>query len=215
MQAVEPELIGRLGNQLFIYAHARAYAEQNNCELRTVPWVGEELFAGMPIIRPQGNEIKLRGYRQRQEDLIYTRRDCKRWFAWKPEVARRLRALGPTISVAAHLRRGDYAPLGYVVVSQRSYERACLDWGLSAPFFIAEEYGHPWLEDFYRLQQAGALLRANSTFSWWAATLSEGQVYSPIIAGLEGGKEQDCQFVSGNWPRLANLELTTDLHLPE
>ena len=44
--------------------------------------------------------------------------------------------------------------------------------------------------------------------------MGTGQVYSPLIEGLEGGREHDVQFVPGNWTRFSNLHFTTDLYLP-
>src|SRR4030095_4656590 len=209
-------MIGRFGNQLFQYAYARAYADQHNLELRTPVWDGEKLFSGVPTAnRPDGSEQVLGGYGQRQVDLIYTRTQVKQWFTWKPYSRQRRQTSVYIVPVAAHLRRGDYPGYGYPLVSQHSYEKACLDFDLGAPFFVFEEGGNPWLHDFYQLQQARILLRANSSFSWWAGTLGNGDIYSPIIDGLEGGKEHDCQFVAGNWPRLHTLDITTDLHLSE
>jgi len=225
MSAITPHLIGRFGNQLFIYAHARALAERDGLELRTPEWVGEKIFQ-LDDPPSNGTERRIEGYRQSQSDLIYSRADCRRWFKFRPEVEARLAENILLLTTAlAHQRRGDYLGAGYPVVSRQSYLLALeakrpggsLD-------FVTEEQPHldpyfywaPFLPDFYRMMRVGTLFRSNSSFSWWAATLGDATVYSPVIDGLEGGREHDnVPFVRGNHPRLANYEFTTDLHLRE
>lgn len=63
-----------------------------------------------------------------------------------------------------------------------------------------------WLSDFLKLYFARTIFRANSSFSWWAATLSPtARVFSPIIDkqhvyGVHGLTEIDVDFVEGNHP---------------
>jgi hypothetical protein len=63
-----------------------------------------------------------------------------------------------------------------------------------------------WLADFLKLYFARTIFRANSSFSWWAATLSPtAQVFSPVIDkrhiyGVDGMEEIDVDFVAGNHP---------------
>lgn len=63
-----------------------------------------------------------------------------------------------------------------------------------------------WLEDFLKLYFARTIFRANSSFSWWAATLSPtAKVFSPVINrmhiyGVDGMEEIDVDFVEGNHP---------------
>lgn len=223
MNPVTSQSIGRFGNQLFQYCHARAFAEHNDCELRLPAWVGEEIFDLPPVPRPDGSEEILGGYRQRQEDLIYTRKQVKEWLRFKPVVAADLLRLIPVEPNAAHLRKGDYPGYGYPMVSLDSYKRQFHKLGISSFSVISEERPYydrefccarSFLPDFYRLMSAKVLLRGNSSFSWWAAVLSEAVIYSPIIDGLEGGREHDCEFVEGNWPKLSDRDCT-DLHLKE
>lgn len=226
------QFYARLGNNLHIYAHARALAEQNLVELRTPPWVGESIFTldDYPIKRPDGSEEVLRGYFQSQKDLIYTRADCRRWFALRPEVARILGAdpeMQPN-GITAHFRRGDYAGAGYPLVSRLSVIAAVAKYfpGDHEIEDVSDEHPvkHPafrgdleMLPDFYRLMRAPILFRANSTFSWWAATLGNGRVFAPVITGLKGGEEHyTVPYVEGNWPKCADgLDFVTDLHLKE
>lgn len=213
-------LIGRFGNQMFQYAHARALAEQTGAQLCTPKWVGEEIFDLPEVGRCTDNEIG--GYHQDQASLIYTRKQVKEWFLLNPKFCDPLHSF-PRLKIAAHLRRGDYEQLGYVLVSEKSYSdpmsKLFPDWRFIE--FVTDRMplivkGVPdFLPDFYRLLNAEYLLRGNSSFSWWAGTLSSGRVFAPIIDGKEGGKVQDCEFVEGNWPKLANLPDCTDLHLPE
>lgn len=228
----------RLGNNMFIYAHARALAEQTGVELRTPPWVGEAIFTldNYPIKRPDGSEQVLAGYFQSQKDIIYTRADCRRWFAIKPELLPKLvkhSAYWPH----AHFRRGDYAGAGYPLISRKAVDAAVAEHqfpgDLRKNMIPGREYHvvsdeHPLIDpeftgelamlpDFYRLMRAPVLYRANSTFSWWAATLSHGRVFAPIITGLAGGIEHDnVPYVEGNWPKCADgMDFVTDLHLKE
>lgn len=222
MKPIVPNLIGRFGNQLFIYSHARALAEQQNREFRCAPWIGQKIFEldDKPLEPGQDHEL-IGGYCQNQQSLIYTKRDCQRWFKFKPIIHDVLIDCSKHESVA-HTRRGDYKKLGYVIVSLSSYLSALIKFKRALDIIVSEE--HPIIEpsfidelsflpDFYTMCMAKVLFRGNSSFSWWAGTIGNAKVYSPVIDGLEGGKEHDCEFMEGNWPKLANLPDITDLHL--
>lgn len=213
---------------MFQYAYARAYSEHVGLPLSTPPWIGESIFQLPPLlwwtdkgVEPSPESI-LNGYFQDQASLIYTRAQVKEWFKFRPEIEHALSVL-PREPLLAHRRIGDYAAAGYVVVSTASYLEACEEFGLdqSQLRFVTEEnpteIGLPpemsFLPDFYRMMKCHTLLRGNSTFSWWSATLGDCRVFSPIIEGVKGGCEQDVKFTSGNWPRFCNLEFVTNLHL--
>lgn len=226
MRAVNLRMIGRLGNQLFQYCFARAYCELYDCELRCEPWIGEKLFnisnariqepfqevhSEMDYVPGKPN-FELRGYFQSQKSLIYTRKQVQEWLTWREEFE------DYADKILCHLRRGDYFGYGYPVVSDASYVSACRKFGLSLKDVqsISEEKptGKGFVLDFWRLANAPVMLRANSSFSWWAATLAKNQrTFSPVVEGKEGGKEHDVEFVEGNWPRFTNLPFVTDLHL--
>ena len=233
MTPLSVALYARLGNAMHGYAYARKLSEHTGRELRVAPWIGESIFTldGVTHARPDGSEEVLRGYFQSQKDLIYTRADCRRWFTLRPEVARILDA-DPEMQpkgITAHFRRGDYAEAGYPLVSRLSVIAAV------AKYFpgptpeiedVSDEHPvkHPafrgdleMLTDFYRLMRAPILFRANSTFSWWAATLGTGRVFAPVITGLKGGEEHyTVPYIEGNWPKCADgLDFVTDLHLKE
>lgn len=178
--------------------------------------------------------FEIRSYFQQQAALIYTRTQVREWLKIRPEIENILfyKMPGDPATwqrVAAHLRRGDYAGYGYALPSRISYEHTAakfhlcaaldqIDWVSEETQRVIPELGDDlrFLPDFYRLQTADTLLRANSTFSWWASVLSlspRHRVFSPIIHGQPGGVEADCEFVEGNWPRFADFDFTTDLHL--
>lgn len=227
MSTVRLSMLGRVGNRMFQFAHAKAFCEQNGHELRCEPWVGEQIFTldGWTPKRPDGTEqIQLFGYFQSQADLIYSRADCRRWFKIQPLIESYLGRFAVNGAVA-HLRRGDYLSAGYPIISKRAAMDAVTRCGLPAVLFVSDDFPTQSeafagdlssLPDFYRLMRAPILFRANSSFSYWAGVLSHGKVFSPVITGLAGGVEHDnVPYVEGNWPRLAELEFVTDLHLKE
>jgi hypothetical protein len=125
---------------------------------------------------------------------------------------------------------------GYSVVSMESYLRAFRKFGYSegAIEWVSDDYSgkwhvgrkkrlpgtwtYPigseylpgvifdWLGDFLKLYFARTIFRANSSFSWWAATLSPtAKVFSPVIDknhiyGVDGTEEIAVDFVEGNHP---------------
>ena len=245
-------LIGtKLGNATMSYLHARAHAERVGAELQCDPWIGEEIWdltihrvthRGLDhrdenTLLPHETNVMLRTYAQSQGAMIYTAEQARRWLRFRrsieevfadPEARRRF----DSDHIVAHLRRGDFAPLGYPLVGVKSYHDAVVQFGLAnrakwggfdqAFNFVSEEHPTPWgklpsrlsmLPDFYRMVYAPVLLRANSSFSWVAGLLNH-RVFSPVINEAFGGKENDCKFVEGNWPRLSMLPMCSDLHLP-
>lgn len=236
--AISCQLIGRFGNQVMAYLFSRAYAERHGFALHGPKWYGDEIFDISPML-PQrddlpdrcdkdwqdGESFRFTGYAQSQRCMIYTKAQAQSWLKFRPEILEKLdrAVIGKRIRLC-HLRRGDFFGYGYPVVSRGSYRNALDGLGFSALEFnfVSEESSLisnlfpdylSFLPDFYRLTQAPILLRANSSFSWCAGLLNDGIVMSPIIDGLEGGKEHDCEFVAGNWPRLSNFDFVTDLHV--
>ncbi len=178
-------------------------------------------------------DLEFRGYAQMQDCMIYTKRQAQAWLKLRPEIETAcahavLADEGSNDKIVCHRRVGDYIGYSYPVVSLDSYRRACerhgLMWGLPEVAILSEEDPTPhagflpdelgFMADFYRMMVAPTLLRANSSFSWLAALLGDGLVLSPIVEGLEGGKQHDCVFVAGNHPRFApHLDFVTDLYV--
>lgn len=235
-------LVGRFGNLLFIYAHARAYCERNGYDLCLPPWVGERVFNIPLAVRPNGKPdmVMPEDMHQNQESLIYTRKQVRDWFQIKPEV---LEMLKPVLEnrkpVLLDVRLGqDLIGAGLVSLNCDCYLRAAervgydilrdCEWELDTfPTRLGSFQGDvtasglntTWvsLPAFYKMMTAQVHFRANSTFSWWAATLGNAKVYAPVIRGMKGGVNgQFCSnFVHGNWPVMADNFPNTDLHLVE
>jgi hypothetical protein len=227
MKTVYANLIGRFGNQLFIYAHTRDYCERNGYELITGPWDGEKVF-DMPRTRrlhPNDCDEVKRGYFQDQKSITYSRAKVREWFKFNVGILQSWHDFESN-ALLAHRRVGDYPGTGFPVVSEQSYLNACRQFDLPVEQlrFMTEENPtfHPgfrkdcqYLPDFIRMMKCQTLLRGNSTFSWWAAALGTCRVFAPIIKGLPGGRTHDCLFVEGNWPACADFDFVTDLYLPE
>ena len=181
-----------------------------------------------PAVKWGQVNVRLGGYFQAQSWIQHlSRAELKRWLHIDTTLLCRCGNGPQRPYTAAHLRRGDYVnhPL-YCTVSKQSYTTALKQYQLQWPVVWVEE-DHPrrgslpdelsFVGDFVTLMQAAVLLRANSTFSWWAAVLGDAEVYSPVVEDRVG--EHDVPFVKGNWPRCADTTrvgvTVTDLHLPD
>lgn len=232
-------IIGRLGNILFQVAHGLAWCEQNGYTLAMHPWVGDRIFtlpqiADARAIKPDlvwGERLL-----QEQEDIIYTRKQVREWFTFKPQVLQRLSAIRP-VDLLFDVRHGqDILDAGLVHLSIESYARAAHDRGYPVneayweiypdnptrlPSFDGDDtscglgVSEVSIPAFYRLMTAKVHFRAPSTFSWWAATLGNATVYSPVIRNICGGvTNQHCgEWVHGNWPAAAASH--SDWHIKE
>jgi hypothetical protein len=122
---------------------------------------------------------------------------------------------------------------GYSVLSRASYIRAFKKFGYDPDKVIwvtddrTGKYGIPaatdprgwrypegserisgifysWLPDFLKLMFAGALFRANSSFSWWAGFFSRGSVFAPRLHKRQLYHQTLCaidvEFEAGNHP---------------
>ncbi|QEH38559.1 hypothetical protein OJF2_71620 [Aquisphaera giovannonii] len=235
---------GRFGNQLFQYAVARKYAELHGARLETPAWIGQRLFGidDPPLSRtlpraafdelPWGRvDVDLFGFFQYQDAVgRLSTAELRRWYAFRPEWTSLFEPPRPYY-IAANLRRGDYLDLQevFAIVTKPSYLDACRRFGLDvdALIWVCEELRPPmpafdgpglgFLADFFAVMNADVVLRANSTFSWWAALLGEGRVFSPVVEDRTG--YQTVEFVEGNWPRICDPRncrtLVTDLHVAD
>ena len=188
---------GRFGNQLFQYAYARAYAESIGAQLKTPDWIGRHIFidineeimdkkAGDSTESPVGDNVDLFGYFQQPSHIsLLSRKKLKEWFRFKEEID------APCLDLVFHKRRGDYFHFQDVfgIVSDKSYEDAAIEFGFDPNTALVLDDSRPhdlMLYDFACMINAKNLFRANSTFSWWAGVLGNGNVYSPIVGDRTG-----------------------------
>lgn len=156
-------------------------------------------------------DIDLFVYAQHQCYLdFYTRKQCREWLQLKPEYEALSKPRSHDFTVA-HIRRGDYTENAtfkrlYCEISEQSYEDAMADFKIPRPLTKVFEGWRPtpenvppelsWLPDFLFMRDAPYLLRANSTFSYWAGVLGHGKVYSPLVEDKVG--LWDVRFTEGN-----------------
>lgn len=189
--------MGRFGNQLFQYAYARAYAESIGAELHTPDWIGRDLFIGIdePIMKAKGDE-DLVGYFQQVEHFeMLSRKKLREWFQFKNPIE------VPSYDLIFHKRRGDYveSPNFWGVVTDSSYENEAKRYGFNPDnAFVLDDQRSPeyMINDFFLMMRCKTLFRANSTFSWWAATLGDCQIFSPVVGDKVGWI--DVLFVPNN-----------------
>lgn len=215
---------GRLGNSLFQYAVGRAYAESIDAEFRSGNWIGRQLFKGMhepssenlflPVLEDEKldgrTNVHLHGYFQRLEHIALLRRSkLKEWFQPMDHWKRKGHDL------ILHKRRTDYIGNDYyAVVSDKSYDDALKTYGYDASqakVYSCENPESKQYDDFFEIMHSKVIFRSNSTFSWWAAALSDAKVYSPVVENRTGWI--DCEFVEGNHPKI--MQLFEDLYLKD
>jgi len=205
---------GRWGNMLFQYCVARAYAEKIGAELVTPDWPGRRLFKNIneriindPIGDRFENEVldgstnkDMYGYFQRLEHMsLLSRSKIKSWLQPIKQYV--------GYDLVFHKRRGDYISSGcFALVSDFSYENACIKYGYDikkAIIFSDDRKVESQYDDFFSIMNSKVIFRANSTYSWWAAVLSNAEIYSPVVEDKTGWI--DCEFVKGNHPRIMYL----------
>jgi len=217
---------GRLGNNMFQYAFGRALADLWGAELQTPDWIGQAIFtdAGskplsadtgrvynqeIPALDTTDEVVILKGFWQATKFLnFYSREQVRQWFALREEI--RLKQDGEKY-VAFHIRRGDMAEnkAEWATIDRDAYGIAIAKRGFdNLPIVEVSELSphtapsilEPSLQfiiDFQILMDATVIFRANSSFSWWAATLgSPMAVFSPQVKGKYG--EVIAHFEQGN-----------------
>lgn len=188
------------------------------------------------------NNIDIDSYCQHQIFLnFYSRQQVREWLKFKswfenyaPPIHLYFNSSGPVDPpigyTAMHIRNGDYTtdPMFqrlYATIAPESYYKALEEFNIPGPVMEVfegrrqeheelKEYELGWVPDFLMLRDAAYLLRANSTFSWWAGALGHGTVYSPLVKDKVG--LQYVEFVCGNYPTTAGIfKNQSDLHLRE
>ncbi len=247
MSVVNRRFHDRVGNNLFQYAFARAYADRIGAELRTDRWWGQKVFglteksigydfskrADMDFEQWDGEgNIEITGWCLHQKCMIYSRAQAKEWLKFAEEIEEAVMGV-ERFEVAYHLRWGDFQTMAeFIAISNQSYEKAIREFlpdYCQLPRIVCawestrstklENMGLGWLPDFVTLMRAIFMFRANSTFSWWAATLGESQrVFSPKLDGITplALQFQSVPFVEGNHSAISCFHPNcSDLHLPE
>lgn len=221
---------GRWGNQLFQYAFSRAYCEKYNTELRTAPWLGQQIFEDMNDPQcvagttrcpdeifpntPNFGHYEVFGYFQSPQHLsLYDSDFARKIFSFKQEILDKL-TVPEGDYIAVHKRRGDYVTTYsnvFCIVSDKSYQD-CIDKinTDNLPIMECSEENRSvnenlpqemqFLQDFYILMNAKILLRSNSTFSWWAHVL--GREDQEIYSPVVNNLTgwNDVEFVNSNSP---------------
>lgn len=183
-----------------------------------------------PTVQPGQVNVRVGGYFQMQRWVgTLSRAELKRWFTIQQKWLDAVPPL-PLHYSAAHLRQADYIDHPcFCNVTRESYLKAIEEHKLQLQDMIWVEQDKPksvwlfdnsgfgFLADFVTLMRADVLLRANSSFSWWAATLGNGEVYAPVVEDMNGW--QTVPFVKGNHPRIAHPNRVgtqvDNLYLPE
>lgn len=217
------QMMGRFGNMAMQYLAARAIAERDGLELRTPRWIGEKIFQIEPTAEPDYSSGFICSYFMSQPEICYTLTQVRKWFSFQGWVEERLKPLSG-VDIAAHIRRGDFETEGYCIPTLDSYYKACRQHGLneSSMCFVTEyspthiigmPKGAEMIPDFFILAKARTLLRANSSFSFVAAMINTGTIYSPVTIPIPG--YCDLEFVKGNYPSISEIhDCCTDLHIP-
>lgn len=120
---------------------------------------------------------------------------------WLKPATRRLEAMPTPDDIWVHVRRGDYMLWGSALPFSY-YENAIMELGGGPVRIVTDDPADPFFwrfrkfnavivpgneqDDFYRLTCASKLVLSQSSFSWWAAFLSEADaVVCPVpVAGI-------------------------------
>ena len=157
----------------------------------------------MNDIYNHSGKITINGYPQRYEYYAFNKNNISKWLTIENE---ELYDVPDEDDIVMHVRLSDYvtnrwsAPIEYFisVLRQEKYKNA---------YIVTEDPTNPEIQklidfgcilkdnsrfgpvngsiaDFVFLKKAKKIIMSPSTFSWWAAFLSEGIVYCPYNVGL-------------------------------
>ena len=213
-----------LGNQMFQVASTIGIAEKNN-QWWTLPKWNHPFAHEFPCDDTEGFEIRrvawgyrdmrvsgdvaLRGYMQSEKYFLHCEDMIREMFTFKDSV---YVEEGDFISV--HVRRGDYNPEHLVWLDTDYYDRALSvlpdlpiyvftdDIEAAQSLILADYYftGAPFT-DFQRMTKAKYHIIANSSFSWWAAWLSDAEA---VVApsqwfGIKKAKWETKDLIPEDW----------------
>jgi len=163
----------------------------------------EQQIFNMNEIYNHSGKIRIHGYPQRYEYYAFNKNNILKWLTIENE---ELYDVPDEDDIVMHVRLSDYvtnrwsAPIEYFisVLRQEKYKNA---------YIVTEDPTNPEIQklidfgcilkdnsrfgpvngsiaDFVFLKKAKKIIMSPSTFSWWAAFLSEGIVYCPCNVGL-------------------------------
>ncbi len=152
-------------------------------------------------INPQGNFIHLNGYSQSWRNFIGYEDYIRENTVFKHPMLEKSKKISLKMqtenSVSIHVRRGDYVPYGYILLTQNYYNQAIsyMKTNLDNPHFYIFSNDMKWAvenlkidaphtfvgwnkkdyQDLELMSYCKHHIIANSTFSWWAAFLSKNK----------------------------------------
>lgn len=218
--------MGRFGNQLFQYCHAKALARQLNTNLQIpADWIGRKIFKipeepiliNLPNSNKNQDNVNLYGYFQ-SSPLLYTKSDVKQWLQFRedlnidqyyPRYVFHVRQFNDTE------RYASIKPIAYHKFIAKEFDGRDFyrvgKWkvrnNIVDPGEFTKQTDIDFLGDFLILMNAKILVRANSTFSFWAGLLGEihndTEVYSPKVED-QIGDLSEVEFVKGNHCKMAS-----------
>ena len=226
--------LGGLGNQLWVVASTIGLAHRHGYELALPPtWEYRSRFSVPPEFFAADGTVSahsLSGLPASKRDYLQVRSlwanitdDIHRWFQPSALAQLTIDSAPDPDRVAVHIRRTDYHTLGsdlYVQLWDTDYyDRAVGDWSKADvftddPLWCDDHLPHhvrirpkraDWL-DLFNMAGYRHHVIANSTFSWWAAFLSDDPApvypsrwFGPRIAD-QGWEPED--FIPPHWQRV-------------
>ena len=187
---------GRLGNQLFQYTRGRILAENSSSlgylvanPIKGFPGTYEHVGDSLGM-----RSIEIDGYFQKYEYYVNHKKAIRQWLRFK-----RLSSQ-PKDKLIIHVRLGDYLttpPFQKWIVPMDFYHELIERDKPKSVCFVTDSPNHPYIQqwrdtaeivsentlhDFAFLASAKRICVSNSTFSWWAAWLSDAErIYYPDV----------------------------------